>query len=79
MTDEEKKLADEISEQMAEFIAISLNGGEFKDNKWYTDEHRNAWVKAVRPFAEEIADLRVRLGKTCRAIVKSNGRALVTR
>lgn len=78
MTDKEKKeLIDDISSQMAEWIATMLNVGEFKNEKWSTDAQRNAWLKAVEPFAEEIAVLRIALGKTRRNIFLSNGKVLI--
>lgn len=41
----------EITERMAQSIAEAMNGGEFYDGKWYTEGHRNAWIKAVTPWA----------------------------
>ena len=46
------------TEQMASTIAMSLNGGEWKDGKWYSESHRKAWMDAIRPYAEEIENLR---------------------
>lgn len=59
----EETMINEISEEMAQFIAESLNGGEFEDGKWYTDGQRDAWLMAVRPWAEEIVYLHERIGK----------------
>lgn len=50
-------IVDEICEEMAQLIAESLNGGEFYNSKWYTDGQREAWLKAVRPWAQEIAEI----------------------
>ena len=36
-------------EHAAQRIAEALNGGEFKDGRWYTEEQRQAWIKAVTP------------------------------
>jgi hypothetical protein len=48
----------ERTEQMASDIAEKLNGGEWKDGKWYADSHRKAWMDAVKPYADEIERLR---------------------
>ena len=42
------------TEQMAADIALAMNGGEWKDGKWYSKGHREAWIKAVQPYADEI-------------------------
>jgi len=42
------------TEQMASEIAIRLNGGEWKDGKWYGEGHRKAWIYAVQLHAEKI-------------------------
>ena len=41
-------------EKMASDIALTMNGGEWKDGKWYSKGHREAWIKAVQPYADEI-------------------------
>jgi len=46
------------TEQMAADIALAMNGGEWKDGKWYSKGHREAWMKAVQPYADEIEQLR---------------------
>tara|TARA_R110000868_G_scaffold25595_1_gene99714 strand:- start:1103 stop:1354 length:252 start_codon:yes stop_codon:yes gene_type:complete len=48
----------ETVEQMAADIAMKMNGGEWTDGKWYSQGHRDAWVKAVQPYADEIVKLR---------------------
>jgi hypothetical protein len=48
----------ERTEQMAADIAEKLNGGEWKDGKWYSKGHREAWINAVKPYANEIERLR---------------------
>ena len=45
-------------EKMAADIALTMNGGEWKDGKWYSKGHREAWIKAVQPYADEIERLR---------------------
>ena len=46
------------TEQMAADIALTMNGGEWKDGKWYSKGHCEAWIKAVQPYADEIERLR---------------------
>ena len=48
----------DIVDQMAADIAMKMNGGEWTDGKWYSQGHRDAWVKAVQPYADEIVKLR---------------------
>ena len=48
----------DIVEKMAADIALTMNGGEWKDGKWYSKGHREAWIKAVQPYADEIERLR---------------------
>ena len=48
----------DIVEKMAADIALNMNGGEWKDGKWYSKSHRDAWIKAVKPYADEIERLR---------------------
>ena len=48
----------DIAEKMAADIALTMNGGEWKDGKWYSKGHREAWIKAVQPYADEIERLR---------------------
>ena len=48
----------DIAEKMAADIALDMGGGEWKDGKWYSKFHRDAWIKAVKPYADEIERLR---------------------
>jgi hypothetical protein len=48
----------DMVDQMAADIAMRMNGGEWTDGKWYSQGHRDAWVKAVQPYADEIERLR---------------------
>ena len=48
----------DIAEKMAADIALDMGGGEWKDGKWYSKFHRDAWIKAVKPYANEIERLR---------------------
>ena len=47
----------DIAEKMAADIALDMNGGEWTDGKWYSQGHRDAWIKAVKPYANEIERL----------------------
>jgi len=62
------------TEQMAADIALAMNGGEWKDGKWYSKGHREAWIKAVQPYADEIERLRETLKGLlqCPAIADGN-------
>ena len=51
----------DTTEKMAANIAVALNGGEWKDGKWYSETHRKAWCDAVAPYASEINRLRAEL------------------
>jgi hypothetical protein len=48
----------DIAEKMAADIALAMDGGEWKDGKWYSKFHRDAWIKAVKPYADKIERLR---------------------
>lgn len=52
----------DTAERMAADIALTMNGGEWKDGKWYSKGHREAWIKAVQPYADEVERLREALG-----------------
>ena len=53
----------DIVDQMAADIAMKMNGGEWTDGKWYSQGHRDAWVKAVQPYADKIERLQKRDGR----------------
>ena len=48
----------DIAEKMAADIALAMDDGEWKDGKWFSKYHREAWIKAVKPYADEIERLR---------------------
>ena len=48
----------DTAEKMAADIALAMDGGEWKDGKWYSKFHRDAWIKAVKPYADDIERLR---------------------
>ena len=60
----------DIAGKMAADIALAMDGGEWKDGKWYSKFHRDAWIKAVKPYADEIERLR-------RDVEEANARAYV--
>ena len=48
----------DIAEKMATDIALAIDGGDWQDAKWFSKFHREAWIKAVQPYADEIERLR---------------------
>ena len=60
----------DIAKKMAADIALAMDGGEWKDGKWYSKFYRDAWIKAVKPYADEIERLR-------RDVEEANARAYV--
>lgn len=48
----------DTTEKMAADIAMTLNGGEWNDGKWYSKDHQRAWTVAVKPHADKIDTLR---------------------
>ena len=61
----------DIAEKMAADIALDMGGGEWKDGKWYSKFHRDAWIKAVKPYADEIERLREKV-KELEEIMEEN-------
>jgi hypothetical protein len=53
----------DIAEKMAADIALAIDGGDWQDAKWFSKFHREAWIKAVQPYADEIERLRETLKK----------------
>ena len=47
----------DIAEKMAADIALAIDGGDWQDAKWFSKFHRDAWTKAVKPYADEIERL----------------------
>ena len=48
----------DIAEKMAADIALAIDGGDWQDAKWFSKFHREAWIKAVQPYADEFERLR---------------------
>jgi len=70
----------DIAEKMAADIALAMDGGEWKDGKWYSKFHRDAWIKAVKPYANEIERLRKALRYIlthCESDSPPNAKALI--
>ena len=47
----------DLNEKLAQEAAELINGGEWRDGKWYSDGHRDAWCKALKPAADRIEKL----------------------
>jgi len=50
-----------LNEKLAQEAAELINGGEWRDGKWYSDGHRDAWRKALKPAAIRIEKLEAAL------------------
>jgi hypothetical protein len=51
----------DLNEKLAQEAAELINGGEWRDGKWYSDGHRDAWRKALKPAADRIEKLEAAL------------------
>ena len=47
----------DLNEKLAQEAAELINGGEWRDGKWYSDGHRDAWRRALKPAASRIEKL----------------------
>lgn len=63
-------MTDDLNEKLAKEAAELINGGEFYDGKWYSEGHREAWRKAMKPAADRIEALETALEKA-RSIAKN--------
>jgi len=54
-----------LNEKLAQEAAELINGGEWRDGKWYSDGHRDAWRKALKPAANRIEKLEAALHDLC--------------
>ena len=63
----------DIAEKMAADIALAMDDGEWKDGKWFSKYHREAWIKAVQPYADEIEQLREALREIYEVYAGSEG------
>ena len=51
----------DLNERLAQEAAELINGGEWRDGKWYSDGHRDAWRRALKPAASRIEKLEAAL------------------
>lgn len=51
----------DLNEKLAQEAAELINGGEWRDGKWYSDGHRDAWRRALKPAADRIEKLEAAL------------------
>ena len=51
----------DLNETLAQEAAELINGGEWRDGKWYSDGHRDAWRRALKPAADRIEKLEAAL------------------
>jgi hypothetical protein len=51
----------DLNEKLAQEAAELINGGEWRDGKWYSDGHRDAWRRAFKPAADRIEKLEAAL------------------
>jgi len=47
----------DLNERLAQEAAELINGGEWRDGKWYSEGHRDAWRRALKPAADRIEKL----------------------
>ena len=47
----------DLNETLAQEAAELINGGEWRDGKWYSDGQRDAWRRALKPAADRIEKL----------------------
>ncbi len=51
----------DLNEKLAQEAAELINGGEWRDGKWYSDGQRDAWRMALKPAADRIEKLEAEL------------------
>ena len=51
----------DLNEKLAQEAAELINGGEWRDGKWYSDGQRDAWRRALKPAADRIEKLEAAL------------------
>jgi hypothetical protein len=51
----------DLNEKLAQEAAELINGGEWRDGKWYSEGHRDAWRRALKPAADRIEKLKAEL------------------
>ena len=58
----------DLNETLAQEAAELINGGEWRDGKWYSDGHRDAWRRALKPASDRIEKLEAALKHCINAI-----------
>jgi hypothetical protein len=51
----------DLNEKLAQEAAELINGGEWRDGKWYSDGQRDAWRRALKPASDRIEKLEATL------------------
>ena len=51
----------DLNETLAQEAAELINGGEWRDGKWYSDGHRDTWRRALKPASDRIEKLEAAL------------------
>ena len=54
----------DLNEKLAQEAAELINGGEWRDGKWYSEGHRDAWRRALKPAADRIEKLKAQLAQS---------------
>ena len=63
----------DLNEKLAQEAAELINGGEWRDGKWYSDGHRDAWRRALKPAADRIEKLTAALREIIGALNDPKG------
>jgi hypothetical protein len=64
---QEKFNMSDLNEKLAQEAAELINGGEWRDGKWYSDDQRDAWRRALKPAANRIEKLEAALREIAEA------------
>ena len=54
----------DLNEKLAQEAAELINGGEWRDGKWYSDGQHDAWLRALKPAASRIEKLEAQLAQS---------------
>ena len=61
----------DLNEKLAQEAAELINGGEWRDGKWYSDGQRDAWLRALKPASDRIEKLEAAL-ELARCLIATN-------
>ena len=64
----------DLNEKLAQEAAELINGGEWRDGKWYSEGHRDAWRRALKPAADRIEKLEGDVGVLIAASIRLSSR-----